>query len=67
MTDKLDRLIEKARAYEMSPEERHEQRISLAWGNRPAELADEPIEKMYATDEIRRSPGGWDGKLSSLP
>ena len=33
MASELQRLIEKARRYQMTPEERQEQRISLAWGN----------------------------------
>ena len=47
MTDELKALLEKARRYKMTDEERHEQLISMAYGN--AHFEDPSITK----DEIR--------------
>lgn len=52
--------VEMARNVKMSGEERMEQRIDFAHGNLPEELISSSKDLMRRTDEVMRSPGGWD-------
>ncbi len=51
MSEELKALIEKARRYQMTPEERQEQRISLAYGNAHYENPSITIDDVLSASE----------------
>ena len=51
MTEKLKALLEKARHYQMTPRERYEQRISLAYGNAHYENPSITIDDVVSASE----------------